>query len=136
MATSKQLTINKNDYTNIKQQAIKARSNTQKINETIDISTNLAFIKDANDNEFYLLSPQAMESVMRLAKDLEIDKYLFELEKEIHKNTPIDFDDVWCIAIREVKNYKKDPKVIVKNIKKKYPYLFLNFVNLVKDIEL
>ena len=136
MATSKQLTVNKDEYTNIKQQAIKARSNTQRINETIDISTNLAFIKDASNNEFYLLSPQTMESVIRLAKDLEIDKYLFELEKEIHKNTPIDFDDVWCIAIKEVKNYKKDPKIIVKNIKKQYPYLFLSFGNLMKDMEI
>ncbi|WP_299546742.1 DUF2603 domain-containing protein [uncultured Helicobacter sp.] len=82
---------------------------------------------DSNKTEFYLVSKTTMQALMGEIKNLENDKYLFRLEKEIYKNMPIDFDDVWCIALKEIQNHKKDPKTIVKYLKKHYPYLFLSF---------
>lgn len=80
--------------------------------------------KDKNAQEFYLVSKKNMQQLLESAKQLEIDKYLFKLEQEIYYNVPIDFEDVWCIALKEAKNCKKEPKALVKNLKKRYPYLF------------
>ncbi|WP_297810220.1 DUF2603 domain-containing protein [uncultured Helicobacter sp.] len=80
--------------------------------------------EDKNKQEFYLVSKKNMQQLLESAKQLEVDKYLFKLEQEIYSNVPIDFEDVWCIALKEIKNYKKEPKALVKNLKKRYPYLF------------
>ena len=41
---------------------------------------------------------------------------------------PIDFEDVWCIALKELAgNFNKNPKNLIKNIRKRYPYLFMDF---------
>ncbi len=86
-------------------------------------------LKDKNQQEFYLISKKSMQSLVESAKKLEREQYLFRLEQEVYKSMPIDFEDVWCIALKEAKNYKKEPKLIVKNLKKRYPYLFLTFLN-------
>lgn len=89
------------------------------------LDENLTYcFKDKKAQEFYVVSQKNIQQLLEAAKQLEIDKYLFKLEQEIYYNVPIDFEDVWCIALKEVKNYKQEPKALVKNLKKRYPYLF------------
>ena len=86
-------------------------------------------LQDTQEQEFYLIPKNAMQQCNQAMQTLEREKYLFRLEQEIQRSMPVDFDDVWCIALKEIKNRKKDPKVLVKNLKKRYPYLFLNFLD-------
>lgn len=85
-------------------------------------------LSDKDAQEFYLIPKATMQTLMQEIKSLESDKYLFKLEQEIYKNMPVDFDDVWCVALKEIKDYKKEPRVVVKGLKKRYPYLFLSFL--------
>ncbi len=106
-------------------QEILGNTNTQPMTYDSTLDENLTYcFKDNKSQEFYLVSKKNMQQLVESAKQLEIDKYLFKLEQEIYYNVPIDFEDVWCIALKEVKNYKQEPKVLVKNLKKRYPYLF------------
>lgn len=106
-------------------QEILKSSNAESVIYDSVLNENLTYrFEDKNKQEFYLISKKNMQQLLKSAKQLEIDKYLFKLEQEIHYNVPIDFEDVWCIALKEVKNYRKEPKALVKNLKKRYPYLF------------
>ncbi|WP_104722713.1 DUF2603 domain-containing protein [Helicobacter mesocricetorum] len=132
MATSKSLIQHKetNCYQKLKQAIMQTHKHISDLPESLQNfpKDSLAYcLKDSNNEEYYLLSAKIVKALMESAKKLEEDKYLFKLEQEIYKSMPIDFDDVWCIALKEIKNYKKDPKKIIQNIKKRYPYLFINF---------
>ncbi|WP_300792765.1 DUF2603 domain-containing protein [Helicobacter sp. UBA3407] len=106
-------------------QEIIHNAKTQSKDYDSDLDGDLTYcFKDKNAQEFYLVSKKNMQQLLESAKQLEIDKYLFKLEKEIYYNVPVDFEDVWCIALKEIKNYEKEPKALVKNLKKRYPYLF------------
>ena len=84
---------------------------------------------DCNNQEFYLIPKVAIQKLREEFKQLENAKYLFKLEQEIYKSMPVDFDDVWCIALQEIKHDKKEPSRVVKHLKKRYPYLFLSFLD-------
>ena len=132
MATSKSLIQHKetNCYQKLKQAITQTHKYVSDLPESLQDfpKDSLAYcLKDNNNEEYYLLSTKIVRALMESAKKLEEDKYLFKLEQEIYKSMPIDFDDVWCIALKEIKNYKKDPKKIIQNIKKRYPYFFVNF---------
>lgn len=106
-------------------QEILSSANKQPMSYDSALDENLTYcFKDENAQDFYLVSQKNMQRLLKAAKQLEIDKYLFKLEQEIYYNVPIDFEDVWCVALKEVKNYKQEPKTLVKNLKKRYPYLF------------
>ena len=93
-------------------------------------------IKNDKNQEFLILPLKSFQTLLGAIKDFEEEKFFFELEKEITKEMPIDFDDVWCIAIKEYdKSQNKDFKALVKSIKKQYPYLFFemnSFLNSLK----
>ncbi|TLD85031.1 DUF2603 domain-containing protein [Helicobacter sp. MIT 11-5569] len=117
-----------NHYETIKE--VLRHKNTESLTYDSTLENNAIYtLLDNNAQEFYLISKKTMQDLMIEIKNLENDKYLFRLEKEIYKNMPLDFDDVWCIALKEIKNYKKEPKIVVKNLKKRYPYLFVDFLN-------
>jgi len=118
----------------LKQAIIEAKNNTitlpTPLDKIIDEESLPYCFKDSNNEEYYLLPSHIIKTLLESAKKLQRDKYLFQLEQEIHKNMPIDFEDVWCIAIKEIgKNFQKDPKRLIKNIRKRYPYLFIDFQN-------
>lgn len=128
MATPKPLTQQENIYKQLKE-IIKIAD---KESIVCDISLNKSTsytLQDNNAQEFYVIPKQEMRKLIKIAKNIQIDEYLLRLKQEIHKNMPIDFEDVWCIALKEAKDYKKEPETIVKSLKRRHPYLFLSFLN-------
>lgn len=134
MATPKPLIKYKkaNDYQELKRALLEAKDNTLPLPQTLEFPKEkermIYCFKDSNNKEYYLLSSSCINSLIESAKELEKNKYLLKLEQEIHKNMPIDFEDVWCIAIKELAGkFNKNPKNLIKNIRKRYPYLFIDF---------
>ncbi|MBX7489955.1 DUF2603 domain-containing protein [Helicobacter turcicus] len=127
MATPKPLEAQKH-YKTIKETL--KHKNMESLNYDSALKKNGIYtLLDSDAQEFYLIPKKTMQAIMCELKDLESDKYLFKLEQEIYKSMPVDFDDVWCIAIKEIKDCKKEPKAVVKHLKKRYPYLFLSFLD-------
>lgn len=129
MATPKPLVKQNNSYKTLKE----ILKNTESLSCELSLENKAYSMQDINKQEFYLLPKKEVEKLLQMAKNLETNKYLFALEQEIYKNMPIDFKDVWCIALKEIKLGKKEPKIIVKNLKKRHPYLFLNFLDSIKS---
>lgn len=134
MATPKPLAKHKkaNGYQELKQVLMEAKENILPLPQTLELSKEKDFVaccfRDSNNKKYYLLSDSCINSLIESAKELEKNKYLFKLEQEIYKNMPIDFEDVWCIALKELAgNFNKNPKNLIKNIRKRYPYLFMDF---------
>jgi len=89
-----------------------------------------------DDNKVYVLS--SLESIMELINSLKKTKYEnfnLKLEKAILENLPVDFNDVWVVAMQEIQNMLSkskdkllldiDIKKLIKDIKKNHPNLFL-----------
>ena len=115
MATPKPLVKQNNSYKTLKE----ILKNTESLSCELSLENKAYSMQDINKQEFYLLPKKEVEKLLQMAKNLETNKYLFALEQEIYKNMPIDFEDVWCIALKEIKLGKKEPKIIVKNLKKR-----------------
>ncbi len=94
------------------------------------------FVVDKDDRVFVLSS---IESVLQLIKSLNEAKYEnfnLKLEKAILENLPVDFNDVWVVAMSEIQKRLSesknknvldiDIKKLVRDIKKNHPNLFLN----------
>ncbi len=88
------------------------------------------------DDKVFVLS--SLASIMQLIKSLNEAKYEnfnLKLEKAILENLPVDFNDVWVVAMSEIqrrlaesknKNLLDiDIKQLVKDIKKNHPNLFM-----------
>ncbi|WP_281951417.1 DUF2603 domain-containing protein [Nitrosophilus kaiyonis] len=94
-----------------------------------------------DDNKVYVLS--SIESIMELINSLKKTKYEnfnLKLEKAILENLPVDFNDVWVVAMQEIQNRLAksknkhlldiDIKKLIKDIKKNHPNLFLKLKDL------
>lgn len=92
------------------------------------------------DKQLYTLV--SLETLKRLVGSLRVsqeENFKLKLEKTIWKYVPVDFGDAWAVAMSEIEAIsKKEPDSeivninlnhLVKNIKKKYPNLFLNLDN-------
>lgn len=93
------------------------------------------------DNRVHVLS--TLDSIVELINSLKKSSYEnfnLKLEKAILENLPIDFNDVWVVAMKEIqdrlsKSKNKnlldiDIKKIVKDIKKNHPNLFFKLKDL------
>ena len=90
------------------------------------------------DDKIFVLS--SLESILQLLKSLNEAKYEnfnLKLEKAILENLPVDFNDVWVVAMDEIQKRLSESKnknlldidirKLVKDIKKHHPNLFLSF---------
>ncbi|CAM2773742.1 DUF2603 domain-containing protein [Helicobacter burdigaliensis] len=134
MATSKSLkNIHKNPYVDLTRELKIAKKNPKEAKAVlkktlIDHLEDKIYCLNHEGEEYYLLPKKLLNSFAEATKELERQKILFSLEQEIYKNMPIDFDDVWCIALKELQsNFKKNPKELIKRIKKHHPYLFFDY---------
>ncbi len=93
------------------------------------------------DNKIHVLS--SIESMIELINSLKkttYENFNLKLEKAILENLPIDFNDVWVVAMKEIKNRLSksknknlldiDIKKLIKDIKKNHPNLFLKLKDL------
>jgi len=96
------------------------------------------FAIDLDDEEkaYAFIPADTFSQMVEAMKTAQQENFNLKLEKTIWQNVPIDFQDVWIVAMDEIKKElakSKDKKSfgididkIVKDIKKKYPNLFLN----------
>lgn len=99
------------------------------------------FVLDENGEINTLIPMKLVNKIVQNFKDTKEENFNLKLEKTIWQNIPIDFNDVWVVAMDEIKNralkenkeYKivnVDLEELISNIKKEHPNLFLNMKDL------
>jgi len=149
----KEKTLNAIDKINILSKKIGMDENQEKtilnLEDTDNPERKLLTLKSGNwDNEepWFVIDKEgkihtmlSLDTLLHIVKSLRIaqeENFNLKLEKSIWQNVPIDFQDVWVVAMDEIKKQLKNSKDkkslnididrVVKDIKKKYPNLFLN----------
>ncbi len=94
------------------------------------------FMVDKDGKIHTILSLDMLLNIIKSLRVAQEENFNLKLEKSIWQNVPIDFQDVWVVAMDEIKKQLKNSKNarslnididrVVKDIKKKHPNLFLN----------
>lgn len=94
------------------------------------------FIVDENENIYPLIPMELLFKILNATKSAVQENLNIKLEKAIMQEFPIDYNDVFTVAMNEVESAIASPKEksvlslnvdgIVKKIKKKHPNLFYN----------
>lgn len=98
------------------------------------------FVIDEKKKIHALVSLDTLTKMVENLKGLGQENFELKLEKTIWKHLPVDFGDVWVVAMDEIKNMAKtsqnaqavklDIEKLVSNIKKKHPSLFVDLKGL------
>ena len=86
-------------------------------------------VYDENQKLHALLSIETLSKMVEHYKKAEQEALFLKLEKSILQHLPLDFQDVWAVAMEEIGKSKKneiDFDKLVKKIKKEHPNLFLD----------
>jgi len=94
-------------------------------------------LEDEDGNESVVIGKNELEKIVKAVAKFQDEKLKLILEKAILQQMPIDFEDVWTVAMREIDKKanslqeEKDHKMldigdIVKDIKKLHPNLFFD----------
>ena len=94
------------------------------------------FVIDQEGKIHTMISLDTLLYIINALRVAQEENFNLKLEKSIWQNVPIDFQDVWVVAMDEIKKQLKnsqdkkslniDIDKVVKDVKKKYPNLFLN----------
>jgi len=102
------------------------------------------FVIDEDGKLMVFSSAEAMMSIMNSLQHMGEEVFKSRLERAIAKELPIDFHDVWTVAIHELQKRLKDGNAepssvnlenLVKNIKQEHPNLFYSLKNFNIDDE-
>ncbi|MCF6173905.1 MAG: DUF2603 domain-containing protein [Campylobacteraceae bacterium] len=98
------------------------------------------FVIDENQKLHTMISIDSINKLINNFKQLQQDNFELKLEKTILQHVPIDYQDVWVVAMDEIKKIaiKKgnektlniDLEKLLRKIKKEHPNLFLNLKDL------
>jgi hypothetical protein len=91
-------------------------------------------IVDERDRIFTLTSAESLSMIIRLLSTSQSENFHHKLEKAIWQRLPIDFEDVWSVAMDRIQTMARaqsdstvvniDLNWLVSEIKQKYPNLF------------
>lgn len=87
------------------------------------------FIVDEKQKLHALVSVESLQKMVETFKKLEEDAFVTKLERSILQQLPIDFQDVWTVAMEEIEKRNQveiDHEKLVRKIKKEHPNLFLD----------
>ncbi len=123
------LEIRKTDDKNIKELHLK--------NGTWESNDPWFAIDEDNDKKAYAFIPaDTFGQMIEALKSSQQENFNLKLEKTIWQNIPVDFEDVWVVAMDEIRTYaqKEDPKKpvsidlekLLTRIKQEHPNLFIN----------
>ncbi len=94
-------------------------------------------IEDNNEKKAYAFIPaDAFSQIIDALRHAQQENFNLKLEKTIWQNIPADFEDVWVVAMEEIRKHamQNDPSKpisidldkLIKKIKKEHPNLFIN----------
>ncbi len=101
------------------------------------------FAIDSDDEKkaYAFIPADAFSQMIEALKTAQQENFNLKLEKTIWQNVPIDFEDVWIVAMDEIQSFarKKDPNKpvsidldkLLNRLKKQHPNLFINLKELI-----
>lgn len=100
------------------------------------------FVVDEKNKIHTMISMDSVNQIIKNFKESQQESFNLKLEKTIWQNVPIDFHDVWAVAMDEIKFISKgkidqkairvDLEKLIEKIKQEHPNLFLDL----KDLEI
>ena len=99
-------------------------------------------VDDDDDKKAYAFIPaDTFSQMLEALRKTSQENFNLKLEKTIWQNVPIDFEDVWVVALEEVRTHaqKEDPNKpvsidldkLLERIKNEHPNLFINLKELI-----
>lgn len=98
------------------------------------------FLIDEQDEYYALIPAKVLGGVFAKLKSTQEENFKLNLEKAILQNMPVDFEDVWVVAIKEIQKLSQkegikfeglDLNAIVRQIKENHPNLFFHLSDLI-----
>ena len=83
-----------------------------------------------NEEPYIFMPAEILDVVFRMLKTAQKESFELKLERSIWQNMPIDFGDVWRVAMDELmkSEFKKEPDLdkLIAKIKREHPNLFVD----------